>query len=333
MAKSEELLAAHVAFELARFDDANLRASLAEELGAFYDWLRAAPVGALVNRRAALEVVRARLEAAETTAEGREFLEQFLRKTRVLLSSTHQRLDELLPSDLNERVLADVSGAERLRVELIRELVSSPIYTRIISEILFEGIKNFTLENNLARSLPGAQALFAFGQNLVSGMAPGLDKKFEANIKEFIAQHSRETLKNSEEILLRGLKPEYLRDAVGAAWDNWSQKSVADVIELLPPGEGGLADVLTGLWERVRRPLFENLCTLWIDLFLNRYGYRPAGLLLDEAGIRREDLLREGDLLLAPVLRKAREDGYLEARIADRLGAFYRSDAARKLLG
>ncbi len=330
---AEKLLTAHVAFELNRWGDETLSAELAEELGALYDWLVSVPVETLVQRRSAVALLESRLIAVDATEDGRAFLRTLLQKTRIQLHSTHISLGQIVPRELYDRMVEVALGADRLRLELIREFVNSPIFTRIISEILIDGIKKFAQENNPGKNLPGAQVLFALGQNLVSGVVPGLEQKFDANIKQFIAAHSREILRDSEEIVERSMKPELLRQAASDLYEHWSDRTLSDLTMLLPDTTAADAAFLEALWNNLRRPLAENLATLWVDLFLNHYGTRPVAYLLGQGGMTREIFQREGDLVLAPALRAARESGYLETRMRARLGRFYESDAVKKLLG
>ena len=330
----EELLEAHVAFEMERFADDRLRASLQTELGALHDWVRDVPVRELVARRAVVELIRTRLLEPEPNEEGRAFAALLLKKTRTLLSSTHSTVGELVPPSVLEPLITDAIAADKPRRALIHELVRSPIYTRIISEVLFDGIKAFIEAGNVAKNLPGAQALFALGQNLVSGVAPGIEKTFEASIKDFIATHSHEILKGSEETIVESMKPELLREAITDAYQQIAGRQISELVAALPdvdlPAHVG---ALEEVWKAVRRPLLENVATLWVDAFLNHYGYKSLGELFDQAGIDRDAFLHEGDLLLGPALRRAREDGYLEGRVRERLAAFYESDAARKIIG
>jgi hypothetical protein len=333
-AKNEELLEAHVAFEMERFADGRLRETLREELGALHDRVRGVPVRDLVARRAVVEVIRTRLLEPEPTEEGRAFAVLLLKKTRTLLSSTHSTVGELVPPVVLEPLIKEAIAADKVRRALVHELVRSPIYTRIISEVLFDGIKAFMEAGNVAKNLPGAQALLSLGQNLVSGVAPGIEKTFEAGIKDFIATHSHEILKGSEETIVESMKPELLREAITDAYEQIAGRQISELESAMPDSDpSGMVGALEEVWKSVRRPLLENVATLWVDTFLNQYGYKTVGDLFDQTGLDRDAFLSEGDLLLGPALRRAREDGYLEDRIRARLSAFYQSDAARKIIG
>ncbi len=66
-----------------------------------------------------------------------------------------------------------------------------------------------------------------------------------------------------------------------------------------------------------------DVAALLVQEFFRAHGDTSVAVLLDRFGITHQMIAWEVHSAAAPLVDKARESGYLEARIRDRLDAFY----------
>lgn len=73
-----------------------------------------------------------------------------------------------------------------LRADLIKRAVNNPFYAEMISNTLYNGIKNFmNSEDGPASKITGS-SLFKIGSGLLGGALSGIEDGIDKNVKKFL---------------------------------------------------------------------------------------------------------------------------------------------------
>ncbi len=330
------LLEAHVAYELARFQDDRLALLFDTEAGALYDHVASVSVRNLLPRDVLRPAIIARLtENREPPPEIAAFVQTCAGK---LLASLEQRTEsgaDLLSREAYDLLVEDFSGDENLRNAALHGTLNNAVFSLLISEILYTGITEFMTESRVAKNLPGMQAMLKFGTSLLNQAAPGLTETMGKSIKEFIRENAGSIVRSSEAVLHKSLTPQTIREAADQLWNDLASRRVSETTQFLS-GSGKLnryRAALTAALEFFRRTdLFREHTGLLIDTFYESYGDAPLAKLITDAGLDRERILDDLREPLLHGLRSLRDDGYLESVIRRNLSEFYESEAARSVL-
>lgn len=87
-------------------------------------------------------------------------------------------------------------------------------------------------------------------------------------------------------------------------------------------------------WLRYRKTdFFRRVAEEAIDHFFQKYGQATLSAVIDDMGVDERMVTSEVLMLVGPMLDHAARSGALERGIRRRLEAFYRSSAAREVVG
>lgn len=328
MTDRQAMLDAHVRFELDRWTGEGLRAMLAEEVEALFTWLGATRLNEFVSSAQLLAWVRQALVEPPVTPETVASLRESVHVAYEFLQEDVTPLGALLPRPLFDQIVAGASGMEGLRHEITHQIVNSSVYTMLISNVLYHGIKGFVLtENRLAQKIPGATSLLKLGQSALNAASPQTEKQIDSQLIRFIHDNIQETLRESERFLNGKLDEEELRKV---ADEVWATNAPAPVAQFAGHVHGGAIDAFVALavdgWLHLRAtPFFADLLEQIVHNLYLQHGKKPLATLLAELGITQEAAVAAVYPLAAAWAEQALRDGYLEARIRSRLAAFYAS--------
>jgi len=213
--------------------------------------------------------------------------------------------------------------------------MAHPVYQELVSNVVYHGLVNYLYEDNLiTRSMPGEGSVMKFGKKMANKAVPGLDETFERRIKAWLAESLPVLIVRSEQFLHRALTDDELRDSVMAAWVSLENQTIAELQDGL--GEVELQEfVVLGydFWLNFRKTAyFEGCARAVVEHLFAKYGDRPVMDLLNDIGVTRDVIVTEIAELGLPIIDVLHKEGYVEALVRRRLGSFYKSAAAKKLL-
>jgi hypothetical protein len=330
MTDFQAMLDAHVRFELARWTDENLRAMLAEEVEALFTWLGATRLKDVVSPAQMLAWVQQALTAAPITPEMVASLRESVHVAHEFLQEDATPLGALLSRPLFDRIVTGASGMEGLRREITHQVVNSTVYTMLISNVLYHGIKGFVMtENGFAQKIPGASSLLKFGQSALNAASPQAEKQIDSQLIRFIHDNIQETLRESERFLNGKLDEKELRKV---ADEVWTTNAPAPVSHFAAHVHGDAVDAFVALavdfWLHLRAtPFFADLLEQIVHNLYLQHGKKPLAALLAELGLTQEAAVAAVYPIAAAWAEQGLRDGYLEARVRSRLAAFYASYA------
>ena len=324
--EKDELLEAHVRFELERLRRERLPATLAEEVADVFAWLGRVRLAEVVSAAQAVDWIKRnvieRPLSPELVGEIREnvlFAYEFLR-------NDDARVAALLLRTLFDRLVDNVSGLEELRREITHQVISSSVYGVLISNVLYRGIKAFVLtENALAKNIPGASSLLRMGQNALNAGAPTLGKSIDKQLLAFISANVQETIRDSEAFLNTTLDASLMRTWGGEVWAANADKEMAQLADFMDAASlETMVQIAVEVWLHLRAtPLFAELTEGLVRNFFRTHGEKDVRAWLAAMGITQAIVTQEVTRLAAPVVETALQSGFAEQRIRRRLDAFY----------
>jgi hypothetical protein len=232
-------------------------------------------------------------------------------------------------------MIADrIIALEDVRTELVHAVMQNHEITHLISDIIYNGIKNYLAENSkLANKVPGVGSLLKVGKGMMEKM--GTDSMVENALKNYVRHNTRATMEMSERLVLQALESHKLKATSQKIWQHVhakhldiatkhvSEKQVREVVEI---GEA--------LWNHFRQTKYAHaLLGELVEAWFAKWGGEPALTVLETIGLDRQRLPGEVKLFLEPLLAELVTSGQLEARVRVHLEAFYGSKEVSGILG
>lgn len=331
----ETLLEAHVKHEMAALKGAKLQKFLDQEVDQLLDHAGTVTLNRLTNVDQIMGVIRRIVENMELDAGIPELAAEMAAEVMKAQVQSDTTLGEILSREQASEFIEEALGLRNQRERIIAEIIAHPVYQELVSNVVYHGLVNYLYEDNMiARSVPGVGSMMKFGKKMANKAVPGLDETFERRIKAWLSDSLPGLLARSEQFLHKAFSDDELRDSVMAAWVSLEVQTIGELQDGL--GEVELqAFVVLGyeFWLNFRKTgYFDGCAQAVVNHLFVKYGDRPIMELLQDVGVTREVIVTEVEALALPIIDVLREEGYLEALVRRRLGSFYRSAAAKKLL-
>jgi hypothetical protein len=325
MTDRSRLLDAHVQFELDQWTGPALKESIAEEVRALFVWLESV---ALEEAVTADQVIDWAIRVLQTppSEELWRLMEQLLDVTHEALLESDTTLADLLPRQRYDQIIAVIVGLPDVRRVVIDQITRSTIYSELVSYLLYHGIKAYLVTGNiLARKIPGASSLLRFGQNAITSAAPSLEKTVDKQLTAWMKANIQDTIRSSGTFLATIADDAMIRTIADEIWSTNAAVTMSESAGLLrQPSPSETARAGRDLWLHVvGTPPFRDLLVHIVHEFFRSNASTPVAVLLARVGIGPEMVAEDLGQAAEPIAEKARDSGYLEARIRNRLDAFY----------
>lgn len=320
------MLAAHIAYELEQYTPEHAAATVQREVAALYRVLREVQVGDLVQPEQMLAFLRRNVVEGPLPAEMLDFLRENAVIALELIQDEQAPLESVAPHAVYQRMVAELATMQKTRQQITHQVVSSSVYSRLISNVLYHGIKSFLVsEGGVARTIPGAAAFVRMGQNALNAAAPQLEKNVDKQLLTFINDNIQQLIVDSEAFLNRTLDEALIRKVGDEVWQTAHREPLGRLTE------GVDKDSLDGWWEighdfwlHLRTTtLMDDILQALVRSFFLRYSKQPVAELLAAWGLAEEVVQREVAHIAEPLARQALVTGYAEQRIRARLEPFY----------
>lgn len=322
----DAMLAAHIQYELAQLTPAALAPALRREVAALYGWLGAVQTGDLVKPEQLLAFVRRIVTEYPLPAEVSSFLHENAVIALELAQDEQGPLRLFVPDQVVAHVVEKIASMPAARQQITHRIVSSSVYSRLIANVLYHGIKSFLVsEHGVARTIPGAAAFVRMGQNALNAAAPRLEKNVDRQLLTFVNDNIQQLIAESETFLNRTLDEVLIHKVGDELWQSMKDEPLAQLAATLDKQAlGGWTETGQDLWKQWQTtPLFDDILQAVVRSFFLRYGKRTVADVLALLGLNEETAARELQVLAEPVVERALASGYLEDRIRARLEPFY----------
>lgn len=333
-AAAQALLDAHVAFLVEQLTGEGLGALIETLLDTALEQAGGLVLESVVTR--AMIKATARTYAVELELQGGipELIGDIARALHAHPVHERTRLADLISQRRFADLLDHALALKSIRGRLVRELIASPLYERIASDLLYNGIRDYLATSPLTAGIPGARSAMRLGRAVVSRATPGLESAMEESLKRYIGRSVGSVSDKTAQPLLDGEHDAALREA---ALDSWQRIRATRIGELRE--ELSALDVeemfvtLYEWWKELRRTEFIGaLIDAGIDAFFDKYGACTLAELLEDLGIGRQLMLAEGLRFAPQVLRQVHQAGRLETLVRRGLEPFYLSGRVEQVL-
>jgi len=333
---ASKLQEAHVQFLLQRLQGAGLAATIDRELSALWQWGAGVTLNQIVDRELLISTVLRLVEHAPHQAELRAIIARTVMHAIQTELNDAATIQSLVPKTEYDKIVAHYARFEKVRADIIRLVLESPIYSELITDVLYHGIKDYlTAENAVVKKVPGMGALMKAGAKGLNKAMPGLESAAEGTIKKFIGGNLRSTVELSEKILNNALSEGSIKNIADHFWKTVSDKqfgtakhyvSDADIDSTIALGES--------LWSEVRKAEYlHNLIRLVIEHVLDENGDRPLAELVAAIGYSQDYVATELKQVLPGALAPEALWQYVEARVRASVAEFYQSEDFTAALG
>ena len=304
---NEEMLEAHVAFELVAWTD-SLTDTLGTQMEAVFAWLDTVSIGSVFSH-ADLEALIDALPAPALTAPA------LAARAAALRDST--TLGDLGRKEDYDRAAQAIAGMTELKEAIVEQITTSEVYADLISHVLFHGIRNYVMEESPIARVPGASSLMRMGQSAFDTAAPRLSKGIEKQLTAFVSANLQESLRESRQYLTNVIDEEAMGEVAEDVYNRNAGSTVSDVAALI--AEDTLVELLAVAQDAWAHLLTTTTFRDLVQAVLDANASRPVGDLLAEADVTPESVVA----FARPWLLRAADDGVLEELIRERLAAFY----------
>lgn len=331
----DTLFEAHVKHEVAALKGAKLKKFLEQEVDELLGYAEKVPLGRLISPEQVMGVIKRIAMDMELDAGIPELAAEMAAEVLKAPVQADTTLGEILSREQASGFIEEALELRQQRERIISEIMAHPVYQELVSNVVYHGLVNYLYEDNLiTRSVPGVGSVMKFGKRMANKAVPGLDETFERRIKAWLADSLPGLIVRSEQFLHRALTDDELRDSVMAAWVSLENQTIAELQDGL--GEVELQEfVVLGydFWLNFRKTAyFEGCARAVVEHLFAKYGDRPVMDLLNDIGVTRDVIVTEIAELGLPIIDVLHKEGYVEALVRRRLGSFYKSAAAKKLL-
>lgn len=329
------LLEAHVQHELALFKARRLRQTIREEVAALMRWSRATRLGEVITPQQVLGLIARNVVERPLPGAIAELAPML---GRIVLASRHNaatRVSDICPRKTFDAVVARIGSLKEVRRGFIHRLVSSSVYTQQISDVLFTGIKEYLLtENILAQKVPGLASLIKLGKFAVNKTMRPLEAAVEKTVKAYIEGNLGNTIRRSEQSINDYFDEARIAGMGDALWGAVGARRVSEFMRILDGADlDDLVAIGLDFWRHFRKtPYFKAIYTDLVQAFFDRYGDSKISVLAADFGITESMVADELVHALGHGVDKALASGYLEQRIRAHLEDFYGSPEARGLM-
>jgi hypothetical protein len=245
------------------------------------------------------------------------------------------RLGDLISPRRFEDLLDHALALKSLRRRLIGEVLESPLYERIASDLLYNGIRDYLARTEAPSGIPGARSALKLGRAMVKRATAGFEDALEEGIKRHIGRSVGRVSRETAQPLLDGEHDDALRDVALDSWQRLRELSLGELRrDLTALDVEELFVTLYECWKELRHvPMIGAMIDTGIDVFFDKYGEQTLAALLEDLGVDRA-LMRSEALRFAPhVIAQLHAAGRLAPIVQGLLAPFYRSGAVERVLG
>jgi len=332
---THQLLEAHIQHELNRFKDEAYKRTIDEEVTAIFEWVKKIKLKDVITSEQILGIIKRNVVELPVAGGVTELAGEMSQK--VLASSQNKKtaLEDIFARKQYDDIIDKVVGLKTARNDLIHRLVTSSAYSQQISEVLFTGIKEYILEENIiAKKVPGVSSLIKMGKFAVNKTMHSLEVAVENKVKSYIESNLENTIRRSEKSLINYFDETRIVDTGEEIWESIAEKKLSEYFSTIDDND--MEDFIVigyDFWLHFRKTkYFKGIYTELVKYFFKKYGNRELDVILEDIGVTEEMVIGELIEIIAPGIEKALSIGYLEERIRARLEDFYLSKKAAALI-
>lgn len=331
----EHLFEAHVTYELAQFNEDHFPAFLEKEItyliehtknSKLSDWVDAQTIKALIQEHVVQSAIPGSVADISGQLSDRIFTSDFHNKTILKQIISRAQFEEFIDKALE---------LKEQRNNGLDKLIDLPIYTDLISGILFQSIIHYIYDNNLiSKNIPGVSSLLKAGKSFMHKAAPNLGSGIEESVRTYIANSLELIIVESKAFLTESVTDEDLKESAMELWSRLENKPISefqrgmnslDLSEFIALGYN--------FWLTFRKSSYFRSCyESSVDFFFELYAEFTLDELMEEFQVTPSKISTEIQRFAPSLIHGMKASGYLEQAIRRHLNGFYQSTEAADCL-
>jgi hypothetical protein len=329
---AEKMLSAHVEFILHELTDAPLKIWIDREVDALLADAAHITLAEAVSPALILETVK--VFAVELDLKGGipELIADIARVIYQHPALAKTTAGDLISATQLQQMTDKVLELKSLREELLRAVLSSPLFTSFTSDLLYHGIRDYLAHSSLGSNIPGASSMFKLGKAALGRAGSKLEGAVEDGVRKTIAKTVSATAGRSAELLLERLDDDTLRSLVMEIFAQLKSVPIAGLRQYISALD--LEEMLVmgyEYWGTLRgTALYSTLINAGVQAFFDQYGSYTLAELLEDLGVTRALIAGEAHRYGPPVLKALNKKHLLEPMVRRWLQPFYASEAFAK---
>lgn len=324
----QQLEQLQVKFLLDRLQGEGLVATITREAEAFYGWGNTATVSSVIDAEKLKQHISRLVKTVPFTAELRGIVVQAVITAVESDLNDSANLKTLVPKKEYDKAITHYATFEKVRMDIVRLILESPIYSELISDVLYHGIKDYVLkENPLTKNVPGVSSLMKLGAKGLNKAMPKLEETAETTIKKFINANLRSSVDLSERILNNALSENNIRSIADHFWSTLSEKQFSRAKKYVEEDKvNDTARLVEEFWFEIREAEYlHNMIHQIVDYIFANYGERTVSDLFNNLGYDQAFVVPELQKMLPDLLQREAVQELLKQRIRANLRDFYSS--------
>lgn len=322
---------AHVEHVMRNLSGEDLAHQLALEVEALYERLQTVTLSEILPATRCEAYLVSIVQTAPITPAARDTIIAIGQALRHADNNKDVRLNQFVGRGHYDRIVQQLAELDELRARLISSVMASPLYSGLISDVLYYGIKDYLLsDNNVAMKVPGMGSLMKLGKGVLDKAAPNLEQAAEKAIKGYIKTNIKRTLSISEKFLDNALNAANIIKVSDHFWTMANEPTLTDVVKRLPEDQfEKSAELVEEIWRDVRlSPHVAAWIGVGVRAFYAENGEKALAPWLTALGYDKHWITTHLQQWLPDLLERSVVRDYLRERVKVQLTAFYHSDAA-----
>jgi hypothetical protein len=323
-----KFLEAHIAHELNRFKRGGYKKTIREEVVAVFEWLKKIKLKDVITPEQVIGMIERNAVELPVAGGVTELAGEM--SQRVLASPQNKKttLENIFARKQFDDIVDKIGSLKSARKDVIHRFVTSSVYSQQISEVLYSGIKEYLLaENIFAQKVPGVSSLIKLGKYAVNKTMHSLETAIENKIKSYIQSNLGNTIKRSERSLNEYFDETHIIEMGEEIWSSTAKTKLSEYFNKIDAND--MEDfIIIGydFWLNFRQtPYFRTIYTDLVNFFFEKYSDRELDVILEDVGVTQKMVINELIEAVSPGIETALSIGYLEERIRARLEDFYLS--------
>ncbi len=330
-----QLLEAHIEHELNRFKEGGYQQTIREEVSAAFNWIRKVKLNDVLPLKTMRGLIQRNVVELPISPGITELAGEMSRRVHASRQNRNTTLEDIFPRKQFDEIIDKVVSLKRTRNNLIHGLLASPVYAKLVADILYTGILEYLLSDNiLVQKVPGLSSMIRMSKEAVTHAIPSLEPMIEKQVKQYITHNLDRSIDRSETFLTEFLDQDQILETSEEIWDALAPKRLSKYFKAIDADD--MEDfILIGheFWLHFRKTRYFKIVSKELtDYFYEKYGDKELDFMIEDFGVTEEMVIREVIEIVSPCIEKALSIGYVEERVRARLESFYYSEKVAALI-
>lgn len=328
--KAAQLLDAQIAFTVEQLTGSNFQSLVEEHIDAALADLKKLKLKDAVSAKQVTETALFYASEMDISPAIPELVGEIARRVYQHPGHDDTQLKDLLDDQYFREFAKKVSEMREVRERIVRESIGNPMYSEMIGDVLYHGIKNYIADNPLTKKIPGAQSMMKIGKGLMDKATPNL----EAGLQKYVNHNIKSSLRDSERFLLKHLDDDALYNMIIDVWNKVKDSKVSVFKNYV--SEDDIEDAFVigfDFWRTLRQgEYYRGVIASGVTFFFEKYGNSSLDEIMEEMGVDRDMVVRDVMHYVPGVLKALQKKKLLEPALRRTLSPFYESDAVAAIL-